>query len=105
MVYEAATLGYRWPDGSLTEHGPLDELRDLAAARDKKRDIAALTMNMAISAARRPDCVVCPSCVVLGDSLAQPSPLKVVPTVTNGGNVPPGDATIAPYGATAGQEG
>ncbi len=30
-----------------------DELRALAAARDKKRDIAALTLNMAISAARR----------------------------------------------------
>ena len=29
------------------------DLRELAAARDKKRDVAALTMNMAISAARQ----------------------------------------------------
>ena len=39
------------------------ELRKLAAARDKKRDIAALTLNMAISAARQvsgdPTCPVC----------------------------------------------
>ncbi len=33
---------------------PLDELRKLAAARDKKRDIAALTLNMAISVAGGP---------------------------------------------------
>ena len=30
-----------------------DELRKLAAARDRKRDVAALAMNMAISAAGR----------------------------------------------------
>ena len=29
------------------------DLRELAADRDKKRDIAAVTLNMAISAARR----------------------------------------------------
>ncbi len=41
----------------------MEELRKLAAARDKKRDVAALTMNMAISAAQRtngdPACPVC----------------------------------------------
>ncbi len=38
---------------ALLRHGGESVLRDLAAARDKKRDIAALTMNMAISAAVR----------------------------------------------------
>ena len=47
MVYEAANLGYRWPDGSLTEHGPLDELRRLAADRDRKRDAWGATYELA----------------------------------------------------------
>jgi len=56
----------------------MDELRQAAANRDQKRDIAALTMNMAISRAREdafdidagPACLQCGARVGIGDLTA-----------------------------------
>ncbi len=72
-----------------------DTLRELAAIRDEA-ELALYAIFWSIPVPARLNYIA------RGEKLP---PLPVVPTVTSGGTVPPGDATIAPYGATAGQEG